>query len=190
MVGKIKCSYFCRKTNFRHGYDYFLVIIRVQRNQYYLLSVDPSIKPKLLPLLSNIALSPPPIHSTRIRVSPDFSCLLSTQIYHAHINVASFFSSHSHSDYSAFNSTMSAQCRGRGGIYTHKSCKQVRIRSLRNLIRESTPLKDTETERDKTVIKPSTSETISRPSSRGRGDVTMKGWQSETPKWRNAEMRG
>lgn len=190
MVGKIKCSYFCRKTNLRHGYDYFLVIIRVQRNQCYLFSVDPSIKPKLLPLLSNIALSPPPIHSTRIRVSPDFSCLLSAQIYHAHINVASFFSSHSHGDYSAFNSPMSAQCRGRGGIYTHKSCKQVRIRSLRNLIRESTPLKDTETERDKTVIKPSASETISRPSSRGRGDVTMKGWQSETPKWRNAEMRG
>lgn len=48
---------------------------------------------------------------------------------------------------------------------------------LRNLIRESTPLKDKDTERDKTVIKPRAGETISRPSSRGkkRGDVTMEG---------------
>lgn len=74
-----------------------------------------------------------------------------------------------------FNSPIDTHHPGFGDMYAHKSCKQVHIRSLRNLIRESNPLKDKDTERDKTVIKPRASETISRPSSRERGDVTMEG---------------
>lgn len=60
---------------------------------------------------------------------------------------------------------------------------------------ESTTMKDKETERDKIVIKPRASETISRPSSMERRDVTMEGDRArrqdeEMQRWVDREIKG
>lgn len=96
----------------------------------------------------------------------------------------------------AFNSPINAHCSGFGAKCAHKSCKQVCIWSLRNLIWESTPLKDTDAERDKTVIKLRASETISRQSSRERGETwpcrgdRARHQNEQMQRWRNRKIEG